>query len=86
MTGTPTGPTIDDPATTQVTAEYYYVETEGSIPGLVITLYLPDGPPGTDWVFDSVVDTDPGMGTITVLCYPNGDDEGYERLDDVGEW
>lgn len=84
MRDTTTKPMIDDPATTQVTAEYY-VDTEGSIPGLVVTISLPDAP-GADWIIDSVMSVDPAEGTVTVLCYPNGDDEGWERLDDVGEW
>jgi hypothetical protein len=86
MAGKTKAGTIDNPVTTSVPAEYY-VDKDGDLPGLVVTLSLPrDLVPGTDWIFDSVIETDPAEGTITILCYPNGDDEGWDRLDEVGEW
>jgi hypothetical protein len=79
--------TIDNPAETTITAEYTDKAGTDAPPTLVVTINLPrDLTPGTDWIFDSVLEVDPAEGTITVLCYPNGDDEGWDRLDEVGEW
>jgi hypothetical protein len=78
----------DESTITQVTAEHYIVKPSkhGPIPSLVVSIDLGDVI-GTDWTYDSVLSFGDGTGTdITLLFYPQGDHEGWQRLDEVGEW
>lgn len=69
----------------KVDAEYY-VSTHDDIPALVLTVNLPELGEKTAWVFDTVLDADREDRSVTLLWYPDDDDEGWDRLDDVGEW
>jgi hypothetical protein len=80
--------TIDDPAATEVTAAHYtsQPDKQGDIPSLVVTIDLGDIL-GAGWTYDSVLSFGEETGTdITLLFYPQGSDEGWQRLDEVGEW
>jgi hypothetical protein len=75
--------TIDNPVKTTVPAEHY-VSTAGDLPGLVVDIDLTSLGVGSRYTFNSVLNVEDG--TITVLCYPADDDEGWHRLNEVGEW
>jgi hypothetical protein len=82
---TPEVGTIDNPATTEVAAGHY-TDKSGGIPGLVVTIDLGDII-GGEWTYDSVLSFGEETGTeITLLFYPQGSDEGWDRLNEVGEW
>lgn len=75
--------TIDNPTTTAVPAEHY-INKAGDLPGLVVDIDLTSLGVGSRWAYDCVLHVE--GGTITVLCYPDEDDEGWDRLNEVGEW
>jgi hypothetical protein len=83
ITMTKTG-TIDSPTKTTVPVEHYISAAGDEIPGLVVDIDLASLGVGSRYSFDSVLQIEDG--TITVLCYPDEDDEGWQRLDEVGEW
>lgn len=82
---------IGDVATTEVTAEYY-VDKTGGIPRLVVSIDfgsdLGEGEGGVgEWAYDSVISYGTETGTdLTLLFFPQGTDEGWDRIGEVGEW
>jgi hypothetical protein len=75
--------TIDKPIKATVPIEHY-TDKSGGIPSLVIDVDLAALGVGSRYEFDCVLHVEDG--TVSLLCYPNGDDEGWQRIDEVGEW
>jgi hypothetical protein len=75
--------TVDNPTAVTVPAEYY-IDKSDDLPALVVTVKLADLGIGGRWQYDSVLHIEDDK--ITMLCYPDEDDEGWARLDEVGEW
>ena len=89
MTTTPETGTIDNPVTTTVPAEHYTgIAGPGAPPSLIVSVGLASLGVGSRWEFDSIlaVENEDGGTTIVLLCYPDGDDEGWDRVNEVGEW
>lgn len=77
--------TLGWPAETFIPVELYTDET-CELPALCISIdfrYLDTGD-GTRWEYDHVLSDD--GGEVTLICHPAAEDEGWRRLDEVGEW
>jgi hypothetical protein len=75
--------TIDNPVKTTVPAGHY-TTADGGIPSLVVDIDLSSLGVGTRYEYDCVLHVEDK--TVTLLFVPSEDDEGWERLDEVGEW
>lgn len=78
--------TIDSPATAELSAGHY-INPGGADtpPSLVVDVDFGDLGVDDCWTFDSVVSIE-GSGVVVFRFVPQGSDEGWARLDEVGEW
>jgi hypothetical protein len=74
--------TIDNPAKTTIPAEHYISDSD--VPSLVVDIDLTSLGVGSRFEDIHVIHIEDG--TITVVCHPADDHEGWQRLDEVGEW